>query len=78
MRAPKTYTEDLAGILSHMFHSAPPGDKVAMIHLFGIQYADKIGSRVTKIVDLAEGVPNSYITEVYKGMRLAKYVTVKR
>ena len=78
MSAPKTSTEGLAAILSHMFHSAPLGEKVAMIHLFGIQYADKIGSQVTEIVDLAEGVPNSYITEVYKGMRLAKYVTVKR
>lgn len=77
MQTPETCLKDLATILSQMYHSASLGEKVTMIHLFGIRYAERIGSDITDIVALAEDVPNSYVTEVYKGMRLAKYVTAK-
>ena len=33
---------ELGTKLSEMYNNAPKGDSVAMIHLFGIKYADQI------------------------------------
>ena len=68
--------DELARTLSEMYHDAPDGEATTMIHLFGIKYADEIrdcGAPVTEIVRLS-GLRNSYSTEVYKGVRLARYV----
>ena len=67
---------ELARTLSEMYHDAPKNEAVTMIHLFGIKYADEIrdcGARVPEIVHLS-GLSISYVTEVYKGIRLARYV----
>lgn len=67
----------LAQELADMYFNAPQGDKVTMIHLFGIRYAEKIeycGSSIQKIVKL-DGIGDSYATEVHKGIRLSQYVT---
>ena len=69
-------TIELANILSRMYHTAPVGEKTTMIHLFGIKYADEIracDASVKDIVDLS-GIPDTYPTEVSKGVRLARYV----
>ena len=71
---------ELAAILSRMYLGAPDGEAVAMIQLFGVQYADEIvesGSSPSRIVKLSE-IPDSYGTEVHKGMRLARYVVPRR
>ena len=63
-----------------MYDNAVDGQKVTMIHLFGIQYSDEItacGSSPSKIVRMAN-LPESYGTEVNKGRNLARFVTVKR
>ena len=55
-------------------------NKVAMIHLFGIIYADEIEAlelKVSEIVKLAE-LPESYKTEVSKGLKLAPLVDAKQ
>ena len=70
-------TIQLAKTLADMYTNAPKGDKVTMIHLFGIRYAADIavcGDSVTKIVELSK-IGNAYVTEVHKGIRLSKYVT---
>jgi len=67
---------ELASILTWMYFDAKDKESVTMIHLFGIRHADDIkrcGSSVSKIVKMSS-IPNSYVTEVHKGMRLAKYV----
>ncbi len=49
------------------------------ILLFGIRYAreiDECRDSVQEIVRLS-GVPPSYVSEVYKGVRLAPYVSVR-
>lgn len=68
--------EELGRVLSDMYHGAPERESTAMIQLFGIMYAEEIrncGASVTEIVRLS-GLSYSYPTEVYKGMRLARYV----
>ena len=68
--------DELACTLSEMYHDAPEREATTMIHLFGIKYADEIrdcGAPVTEIVRLSS-LPNTYSTEVSKGVRLARYV----
>ena len=68
--------DELAHTLSEMYNDAPERDKSAMIILFGVKYADEIrdcGASVDKIVGLS-GLPKSYPTMVYRGIRLARYV----
>lgn len=66
----------LAKILSERVSKAEKGERVTQIHLFGIEFADEIGSAANQIVDASE-IDNSYATEVRKGMRLAKYVQLR-
>ena len=66
----------LAEILSDRVAKAGKGERVTQIHLFGIQFADEIGSAANQVVEASE-IDNSYATEVRKGMRLAKYVQLR-
>lgn len=60
-------------------YETPSVNKTTMIHLFAIIYADEIQSRkiIPGEIIKAAGMPVSYVTEIYKGMRLAKYVELK-
>ena len=76
---------ELGKKLSEMYENAPEGDKVAMIHLFGIRYSKIIKSNrysasdIIKYTKLKNGskMNKSYQTEISKGVNLAKYVIVK-
>ena len=71
--------QELATILSRMYLDALHNETTTMIRLFGIRYADEIrhcGGPVTEIVRLSE-VSDSYHAEVSKGMRLARYVSLR-
>ncbi len=65
--------------LREMYENAPKGDSVAMIHLFGIKYAREIEKNNIVKKDIIEksGISSSYLTELNKGMKLAKYVISK-
>lgn len=69
---------ELGNKLKEMY--ATPGmNKVAMIHLFGIMFANDIenlGLKPIEIVKLAD-LPESYKAEVSKGLKLAHLVNVK-
>jgi hypothetical protein len=68
---------ELASELRTSVNSAPGGERVVSIHLFGIRRSrDLQGVSLKALVETA-GIPSSYHTEVYKGMRLPKYVTLK-
>ena len=69
--------EELGRKLREMYDSAPHGERTTMIHLFGITYAEKIGKRAGEIV-ASSGIGDSYNTEVRKGVRLSKYVEVRK
>ena len=68
---------ELASRLSEMYRTARKGEMVTMIHLFGIRYANEIKACGMSPTDLvkAAGIPESYGTEVTKGVNLAKYVS---
>jgi len=71
--------EELANILVQMCNDAEQDkEKSVMPNLFGIRYAYEIGNLHTEIVTEAnsidERVRTAYAIEVYKGVRLAKYV----
>lgn len=71
--------ESLGDILSHMYLTAKPKEKVVMIHLFGIKFAPEIeasGVSPTEIAKLA-GIDESYGVEINKGRNLARYVLVR-
>lgn len=69
----------LAAALEKMYHNAPKGESVAMIHLFGIKYAEELKNSKSNKKDIAKAakVPESFATEISKGIKLAKYITVK-
>ncbi len=70
---------ELGEILSNMYEDAPNGDSVAMIHLFGIKYAEQIKSLGVscEAITKAAHINTSYKTEISKGIKLSKYVNVK-
>lgn len=64
-----------------MYDSAPQSERPIMFSLFGVQYAKQIGVHARQIVQAAGFQAPSYLAyytrEVYRGMRLGRYVTVK-
>ena len=67
--------QELGVKLADMYGTA--GEKsTSMIHLFGVIYAEQIeaaGSNASEIVRAA-GLPDSYKTEIRKGVNLAKWI----
>ena len=69
---------ELAACLKEMYENSS-NEKTTMIHLFGIMYSKEIKeceSTAKEILKLAN-MPESYQTEISKGIRLSKYVDVK-
>lgn len=67
---------ELAKILKDMYRNARDREAVSMIHLFGIRYANELRQEdvsVNRVVELS-GIPISYVAEVLKGIKLAKFV----
>jgi len=70
---------ELTAELKRMYDSASHGESTTMIHLFGIVYADQLRSRDVSVARVAaNSVGPAYHTEISKGIRLAKYVDLKR
>lgn len=71
--------EELARRLRQRYDSAKRNETVCQVILFGIEYHEDIydsGAFVHEIVSAA-GLPNGYVSEVCKGIRLAEYVALK-
>ena len=70
---------ELGTKLDEMYHGAPKGAAVAMIHLFGIKYAEEIKKSKfnKKQIAKAAKVPESFATEISKGVKLSEFVIVK-
>ncbi len=69
----------LGNVLKEMYNSSPRGQQVTNIHTFAIYFANVIErERINKkeILKVA-GLPESYQTEISKGINLASYVDVK-
>ncbi len=72
--------QELAHILNDMYNDgSKKGEATTMVRLFGIKYADELtlnNEELKKLAKLAN-LKESYATEIYKGIKLAKYVIVK-
>ena len=64
-------------ILRDMYQKADAKEKALSIHLFGIKYAHHIENMSAKDIIIGAELPESYKTELRKGINLAKYVEVK-
>ncbi|MHC1720416.1 MAG: MORN repeat-containing protein [Clostridiaceae bacterium] len=71
--------DSLGEVLKKMYDSAQKGEKTTMIHLFGVKYAEEIISNRYAPKDILQYacIPETYQTEINKGVRLAKYVVLK-
>lgn len=74
---PRT-ADELGGSLYQQCLSAGDGNKVAVIHLFGMRYADEIREAGVDAVIEASDLDESYRTELRKGMKLAEYAEFKK
>ncbi len=70
---------ELGNKLKNLYDDANTGEKVTMIHLFGIKYGEIIRDNEYTFKEIAKeaGISETYKTEISKGANLAKYVTVK-
>ena len=68
---------DFAAELRRDVNTAPEGERVVRIHLFGIRRARERDNVPLKELVVRAGIPHSYHSEVHKGMRLADYVRLK-
>lgn len=71
--------QELGNALSDMYFGSETGETVAMIHLFGIKYAEEIATlgESMRAIALAAGIPESYGTEIGKGVKLSRFVRLK-
>ncbi len=71
--------QELANTLKDMYaHGLAEKKAVAMIHLFGILYAEEIEAYVANPQEIAQkaGLGKSYGAEILKGCVLSEHVTV--
>jgi hypothetical protein len=70
-------TEQLISVLRNRYETADKREVALAIHLFGIEFCGHLdGQPVTLIAESGTG-HKSYATEIRKGMKLAKFVTLK-
>lgn len=69
----------LGNILRELYDSAARGHQVANIHTFAIYYANVIEKNKLSKKEILRvaGLPETYQTEISKGINLAQYVDVK-
>ena len=69
---------ELGGKLREMYEGKG-SNKTAMIHLFGIIYGAEMKKKGIKPIEVikAAQMPESYATEIYKGIHLAQYVALR-
>ena len=72
--------EKLGSILKDKYDNAPEKEQVANIHLFGIKYAEVIKSHSYTAAQIIReaGIKKSFSTELSKGIRLSKFVIIKK
>ena len=69
--------DEAAETLAREYGAAKRGEMVLSIHLFGIKYADEIGGLSVPGIVRKSGLSDTYVTEVHKGIKLAKHVRLR-
>lgn len=67
---------ELGNELRRMYEDPDSGGQTTAVHLFGIRHADDIRESVATVSQIVRlsGIPESYATEVHKGIALASNV----
>ena len=70
-------TDELPKKLSYAYSNAADKETAVTIHLFGIKYANEIAvfGSVKRLIELS-GIPATYQTEISKGIKLSKFVSL--
>lgn len=70
---------ELGRELKKMYETASRNEQVAMVHVFAIKNGEIILKNKIKPVDIikAADLQESYKTEISKGVKLSKFVTVR-
>ena len=72
-------TEEAARKLRQMYDDAESdGEQTTAIHYFAVKYAKQIEDISPKDIVVRAGMSEAYKTEISKGRKLAKYVTISR
>ena len=73
-------TLTLAASLKHAYENAPKGKQIAALHVFCLNFADKLKQYNVSAVTLVRlaGLPKSLATEVRKCLVLSEYVNVNK
>jgi 5-methylcytosine-specific restriction protein B len=69
--------DEASKLLAKMYFGGGEKEKATQVHLFGIRYAKEIDGLPLKEVASRAGIPESYGTEIRKGINLAQHVTLK-
>ena len=64
----------LGKLLADSCKNAKKGEKVTMIHLFGIKHSEELRKIGVSEVIKESGIHSTYTTELGKGIKLASYV----
>ena len=69
----------LAGILREKYQGASRNEAACQVHLFGIQYAEALRECSWPLREIVKesGIGMGYLSEVNKGIKLARYVQLK-
>jgi hypothetical protein len=68
---------DMVDALRTAYANAPKGEQSTSVHLFGIRYAEELAGAPINEIAVRAGLTEHWGTEIRKGMRLARYVTLK-
>lgn len=69
---------EAAEILKMMYtDGAASKEQAVQVHLFGVKFADQIKGMPLKELAIRADIPETYATEIRKGINLSKYVTVR-
>lgn len=69
--------DEAAQILSDRYLKAPAKGKVVQIHLFGVEFADRIRNFSMTELAVRAGLPRTYGVELNKAINLAEFVAPK-
>ena len=64
----------LGNLSADSYQNAKKGEKVTMIHLFGIKHSEELREVGVSEVIKESGIHSTYTTELGKGIKLARYV----
>jgi hypothetical protein len=76
LKSPEEVAIELGKILKKDYENAKPKQQVISIYLFSIHFNNEIKYAGIKEVIEQSGIPNTYTSEVSKGVRLSQFVSI--